>query len=914
MACAVAVLFPAKYSAKSKMTKVLNVMVVGYYGAGNAGDELLLKMILRSLPTESQAIVLSVDPRHTERLHQAKSISLFKLEEVFEQMLKCQLLILGGGGLMQTVDRFTQKGLQQFDENEVSAYIRPFILAKQIGIRTLVWAQGVGPLNTADAKTIVKNVFEHSQAVSVRDEQSLNFLRGMGVTRDILVAPDPVWAISKLPLNKIKANVTKTKKNIVITLRPWPLQTDAWNKILANAMNQCINPDLFRIIWLPFLVTPDDLNQDYALEERKVIEQVQSNLSPDLEQKIIFAKSFDELMASVALADLAISMRLHAQILHHIQCTPVLSVQYDPKMRFASLAAGHDVALCVDLVATASDFENALSKLLHKDAGQMMNLEVKDASVKAATLHFELINTSLSSAAEDHVQVINPIEEIHFDWLKTWLVHQPLLQEHIVKAGLDKALLSVDHLRKEIAQRDIELAHEKQKAQNAIVSLKATWSWRITRPLRFVKYFFRAPKTALYFATKNIYLLLTPSVRHHLAPVRAPLSRWLQGRSRSSQTQTNSLDMSWELFSAQILANRHKFRGVYIQECVIDWNVQLYQRPQHIATAMGRLNYLVIYRTNNWSDDNVNGFRRVAPNVWLTNCEEVDTIETALRSVYSTAVVDEQRLAKLPSNSCIVYEYIDHIDPEISGDSENIKRLTLQKQRMVSGGAHFIVASATKLLKEISNEFDASKVFLIPNGVDVLHYQSQDKVQFSLPDKYIAFRKKNKVCMGYFGALAPWLDYALINELIKLRPDIGFVFIGPDYLGGLAEIKTGENVLVTGAIEYSKLPTYAEKFDVCWIPFKPGEIAKSTSPLKLFEYFALEKPVIVTTDMQECIVYSEVLHGQTCHAISQHIDFALTHQKDDETFQARLRHLAQENDWNHRAAAYIQAYESIKSP
>ncbi|MDP1086539.1 hypothetical protein Q6245_29680, partial [Klebsiella pneumoniae] len=79
----------------------------------------------------------------------------------------------------------------------------------------------------------------------------------------------------------------------------------------------------------------------------------------------------------------------------------------------------------------------------------------------------------------------------------------------------------------------------------------------------------------------------------------------------------------------------------------------------------------------------------------------------------------------------------------------------------------------------------------------------------------------------------------VIKELISQRTDVGFVFIGPDYYGGADCLPELENVLYMGSIDYKVLPAYARMFDVCFIPFKPGEIARTTSPLKLFEYFAL---------------------------------------------------------------------------
>jgi glycosyltransferase involved in cell wall biosynthesis len=148
--------------------------------------------------------------------------------------------------------------------------------------------------------------------------------------------------------------------------------------------------------------------------------------------------------------------------------------------------------------------------------------------------------------------------------------------------------------------------------------------------------------------------------------------------------------------------------------------------------------------------------------------------------------------------------------------------------------------------------------------------------------------------------MAPWLWYDVIAELVRKRADLGFIFIGPDYFGGALMLPRSDNLLYLGAVDYQVLPAYARQFDVCFIPFAPGEIARTTSPLKLFEYFALEKPVVVTDDMLECTSFGEVLHGDSADSLSAAIDQALIIM-DAPEFKASLAKLADDNDWDQRA-------------
>ena len=92
------------------------------------------------------------------------------------------------------------------------------------------------------------------------------------------------------------------------------------------------------------------------------------------------------------------------------------------------------------------------------------------------------------------------------------------------------------------------------------------------------------------------------------------------------------------------------------------------------------------------------------------------------------------------------------------------------------------------------------------------------------------------------------------------------------------------------------------------IPFEPGEIAKTTSPLKLFEYFAMEKPVVVTSEMAECIVYDIVEKGHDATSFAEAIQTAYK-KKSQPEFIAKSRMLADENSWEERAIEFKQIFE-----
>jgi glycosyltransferase involved in cell wall biosynthesis len=163
--------------------------------------------------------------------------------------------------------------------------------------------------------------------------------------------------------------------------------------------------------------------------------------------------------------------------------------------------------------------------------------------------------------------------------------------------------------------------------------------------------------------------------------------------------------------------------------------------------------------------------------------------------------------------------------------------------------------------------------------------------------------------IGYYGALARWFDYGLLKELARLRPNYQFVLIGPDYDGTLelAGVPLEANIHWLGVKPYADLPHYLQYFDVAIIPFVVNDITNATSPLKLFEYMAGEKPIVITP-MQESMRYPGVAVGADALQFAQQLDVALS-RRDDQAYLSLLRQTAQENTWEHRADEILHLVE-----
>ena len=111
------------------------------------------------------------------------------------------------------------------------------------------------------------------------------------------------------------------------------------------------------------------------------------------------------------------------------------------------------------------------------------------------------------------------------------------------------------------------------------------------------------------------------------------------------------------------------------------------------------------------------------------------------------------------------------------------------------------------------------------------------------------------------------------------------------------------NVYFMGPRDYKVLKNYAIMCDVLIIPFVLNDITKSTSPVKIFEYMALHKP-IVTTDMLECRKYKSVYIGKNQEDFLIKLEAAYKN-RNNKKYIELLDQEAKDNDWSMKAKAII---------
>jgi glycosyltransferase involved in cell wall biosynthesis len=99
--------------------------------------------------------------------------------------------------------------------------------------------------------------------------------------------------------------------------------------------------------------------------------------------------------------------------------------------------------------------------------------------------------------------------------------------------------------------------------------------------------------------------------------------------------------------------------------------------------------------------------------------------------------------------------------------------------------------------------------------------------------------------LGFYGALADWVDLDLLAAVARARPDWSIVLIG-DEQSDTAAVAGLPNVHRLGRRRNDELPQYCKAFDVGLIPYRISAQLPFRNPIKLREYLAAGLPVVAT--------------------------------------------------------------------
>lgn len=372
----------------------------------------------------------------------------------------------------------------------------------------------------------------------------------------------------------------------------------------------------------------------------------------------------------------------------------------------------------------------------------------------------------------------------------------------------------------------------------------------------------------------------------------------------------------------QKILNECNYDRVVLWRSSFGYQVPLYQRPQHIANNLTKLNCLVLYEVTTMTDK-VKTIKQFKENLYFVNYNNVllnkllmKELENINKPKYVQLYSTDWKLSVDDIKNYIergfgfIYEYIDDISPELAGTKQIPQNILDKYDYAMSKKDVVIVVTADLLKEDVVRHRGEDNLVFSTNGVDYDFFNSYDE-DYQFEEEFASIIKEGKPLICYYGALATWFDYDLIKKVAQLDK-YSVVLFGIKYDESYDEnIKNEKNIYFMGPRDYGVLKNYARLCDALIIPFKINSITMATSPVKIFEYMALHKP-IVTTDMPECRKYESVHIGKGHEDFILQLETALSKTKDEDYIQLLDRE-AKANDWSMKAEAIVDKLRQIES-
>ena len=284
------------------------LLLSGYYGFGNTGDEAILAGALagfRELAPQVEIVVLSQDPQATTAQHGVPAIPR-GFRSLKQALAQCDLFVSGGGGLIQDATSWRSP----------LYYLQAVRMALGRRVPVMLMAQSITPLRRHWVRWLARRVLNRVSLITVRDAASARELSALGVARPQVV----VTADLSLLLSSPPVSASSAAQRVIVCPRRWPGASESACHALVHELAGGLSQVAAEVVLLP--MQPRDL---------AVTRAVAAAMSRPA-QVVEPARSFEELLALIGSAQVAVGMRLHALIFAARLGAVPLGISYDPKV------------------------------------------------------------------------------------------------------------------------------------------------------------------------------------------------------------------------------------------------------------------------------------------------------------------------------------------------------------------------------------------------------------------------------------------------------------------------------------------------------------------------------------------------------------------------------------------------------
>lgn len=888
------------------------ILIGGYYGHGNAGDEAILAGMLdalRALRPDLTVTVASGDPARTTAEHGVRAVASGDLPALIAAVAGSDLVILGGGGLFQDYWRVPEETFLTSRQGGLLAYLAYPALAALLGRPAVIYAAGVGPLATEDGRRLTRIAFALCRRATVRDSGSLALLQEIAPEIPVELAADPAFRLqpaARPEVDRLLASrgIGTDERLTGVSLRPWDfgVSPDVWVGEVARALDLHLaersEKTPGRLLFLPFQSEAGPWEDDLA-----VCRRVAAALGrPDRVLVLDRALSPAELAGVVGRCERVLAMRYHAALFALAAGVPVAALAYDPKVASLLAEAGLGSLALPPARWRAEEIAGALRRAaepgLRERLAGFAGEQLRRAG-RAAEAALEALDAGPPPRSEaDRFLAATAMSKIHAG-LRLEVAEaegrelQRLLEAE--RAELAEAQDRLQELERERTalreQRDLILA-ERGDLDRRLSAFERTLAYRlVSRFWRLMGKVF--PEGS---RRRKVYRLGRRAVGKLLGTPPGPLP------AAPATPAADAPDPRAELLHFEERARA----GGSPQVVAIFSGTQLLesegQRPTQLALALARRGIPVVFVYWRWWDNEWRPQDRLEEGIVQIPIDVVirrpEILTGAFEGLERTALFEfphpgffETLSAASSAGWITVYDVID--------DWEEFHRVGQAVWWDEEFERHLI--DACDAVFAINEPLAARVRDLGGPGVQLLGNGLKEGIAEVREPRPLA---RGEVTVGYFGYLAgAWFDWELIAEAAHRRPAWRFYLIG--YGGSPEGTALPKNVELLGKQPQPDLAAFAANWDVAVIPFKPDRLAVGADPIKTYEYLAMGLPVVVTGVHPPAGAEDLVDRAEGVEDFLRAVERAAARRAPEET--AARRAFAAGCTWDHRLETLLAA-------
>jgi polysaccharide pyruvyl transferase CsaB len=835
------------------------ILIGGYYGAGNIGDEAILEAMVGDLRTQRSnrsdlsIIVTSWEPEKTSKELNVEAIYWKDINALLNAALRADLIILGGGGIFHDYwgldpDTYLRKGFW-----DITAFGSLPLLAKLLDIPCMIYAVGVGPFQTDLARHHTRLAFERCQIATVRDGESLEFLKQTGFdVKDpdgpmVKVLPDPVFSLTTSSADDAQVADFLRQRHIEsgtpllgVSLRYWDLDGPPaeWLPYVANGILEFLSKNnQVQVILIPFQVLHATPHTNDAIILKKLADLMDM---PDRVHLIEDPLKPRFAQALIKHCTVIVGMRLHSVIMGINVGTPVVALSYAPKVWSVMKRAGLEEFGNASLTPKADELAARIQKAWDQRQEfrvrmQPLQEELRKEAKEHARLALDLMSRSQRVAMQfpqqfalEQLRLLEKVDGARDRLENENLILQSQLGElEAVQDQLENERFALQSQVWKLQSQVGELERLSENLNAQLYDIQSSIFWKLGRlPHRF----------AVMLKREGLLMAL----RKTLEVIR-------------TRTQPNTkIDGKVDEAMSNILANLNvrSLKGVFVVTSAFVFDELYNQRVINLSKYLAKAGWGVIYVAWVWHDSSeappeevFENIFQIPSNLFLASYAALEHLQAMPRYFVVEFPHPEFLAAALRLRRYdfkIIYEIIDNWEEFHKVGQASWFTTAIEKSFVVN--ANYLTAVSQPLVEKFSTL--RKDIHLIPNGFDPTllgNHQNIAKRNFS----------ESEIQLGYFGHLtASWFDWDFLLEVLDLAGQRGLNMhvhlIGygePNLEERLANYR--DRVHFHGKISPAELHDYARDWDVAMIPFKSGKLSEAVDPIKIYEYLYFGLPVIV---------------------------------------------------------------------